>query len=169
VIFADFYYVYDRLDYFIPPNPKWANSSYLIPDRITQLVDGFDIPQLAEGKSETGCSDTPLCGYDGNTCHIGTVRGEPDKIVDGFYNQNDIFKLFSEEAGDGRYKKWGWPRWPLDRKVELEQFLSFKQVGPVPEVVRRSWLVSQITFLIFLIFAGHATWTAWLKRRAKDA
>ena len=50
----------------------------------------------------------------------------------GFYNMHDVRVLGSSKADGGYYLKEKWPLWPRSDRKELEEFIHYKQVVPLP-------------------------------------
>ena len=94
------------------------------------------------------CWDT-LTGYQGEFNH-SLAKGGPVFLQDGSINMVDIRVLFGAAGKGGYFKDHTWPLWPASDQEELEKFLNFKQIMPIPFRLQMINSVSAILWIGYL-------------------
>ena len=94
------------------------------------------------------CWDT-LTGYQSEFYH-SLAKGGPVFLQDGSINTVDIRVLFGAAGKGGYFKDHTWPLWPASDRKELEKFLNFKQIMPIPFRLQMINSVSTILWIVYL-------------------
>ena len=90
----------------------------------------------------------------------GTMKrshGGPVYEEDGTINTVDIRVLFGAAGKGGYFKDHPWPLWPAGDGEQLEKFLNFEQIMPVPlrlQVINSLSAILWVVYLTLALFVG---------------
>jgi len=136
--------VYNRADILSLEKPDFFANTINSDEYFSQPVS----PHSMNTGWQIWCWDT-LTGYQGEFYH-SLAKGGPVFLQDGSINMVDIRVLFGAAGKGGYFKDHTWPLWPASDREELEKFLNFKQIMPIPFRLQIINSVSAILWIVYL-------------------
>ena len=112
-------------------------------------------PHSTNTEWQMWCWDT-LTGYHHEFDH-SMAEGGPVFLHDGSINMIDIRVLFGAAGKGGYFKDHTWPLWPASDREELEKFLNFKQIMPIPfrlQIINNVSAILWIGYLTLILGVG---------------
>ena len=136
--------VYNRADILSLEKPDFFANTINSEEYFSQPVS----PHSMNTGWQMWCWDT-LTGYQSEFYH-SLAKGGPVFLQDGSINTVDIRVLFGAAGKGGYFKDHTWPLWPASDRKELEEFLNFKQIMPIPFRLQMINSVSTILWIVYL-------------------
>ena len=136
--------VYNRADILSLEKPDFFANTINSEEYFSQPVS----PHSMNTGWQMWCWDT-LTGYQSEFYH-SLAKGGPVFLQDGSINTVDIRVLFGAAGKGGYFKDHTWPLWPASDRKELEKFLNFKQIMPIPFRLQMINSVSTILWIVYL-------------------
>ena len=136
--------VYNRADILSLEKPDFFANTINFEEYFSQPVS----PHSMNTGWQMWCWDT-LTGYQSEFNH-SLAKGGPVFLQDGSINMVDIRVLFGAAGKGGYFKDHTWPLWPASDREELEKFLNFKQIMPIPFRLQIINSVSAILWIVYL-------------------
>ena len=136
--------VYNRADILSLEKPDFFANTINSEEYFSQPVS----PHSMNTGWQMWCWDT-LTGYQSEFNH-SLAKGGPVFLQDGSINMVDIRVLFGAAGKGGYFKDHTWPLWPASDREELEKFLNFKQIMPIPFRLQIINSVSAILWIVYL-------------------
>ena len=136
--------VYNRADILSLEKPDFFANTINSEEYFSQPVS----PHSMNTGWQMWCWDTLTC-YQSEFNH-SLAKGGPVFLQDGSINMVDIRVLFGAAGKGGYFKDHTWPLWPASDREELEKFLNFKQIMPIPFRLQMINSVSAILWIGYL-------------------
>ena len=136
--------VYNRADILSLEKPDVFSNTINSEEYFSQPVS----PHSMNTGWQMWCWDT-LTGYQSEFNH-SLAKGGPVFLQDGSINMVDIRVLFGAAGKGGYFKDHTWPLWPASDREELEKFLNFKQIMPIPFRLQMINSVSAILWIGYI-------------------
>ena len=136
--------VYNRAGLLVVEKPDFVTNTMKSKEYFSQPV----FPHSSNTGWQMWCWDT-LTGYQSEFNH-SLAKGGPVFLQDGSINMVDIRVLFGAAGKGGYFKDHTWPLWPASDREELEKFLNFKQIMPIPFRLQMINSVSAILWIGYL-------------------
>ena len=158
--------VYNRAGLLVAEKPDFVSNTMNSEEYFSQPV----FPHSSNSSWQMRCWDT-LTGYRAefynSWAHGGPVyeedgtmkrsHGGPVYEEDGTINTVDIRVLFGAAGKGGYFKDHPWPLWPAGDGEQLEKFLNFEQIMPVPlrlQVINSLSAILWVVYLTLALFVG---------------
>ena len=136
--------VYNRADILSLEKPDVFSNTINSEEYFSQPVS----PHSRNTGWQMWCWDT-LTGYQSEFNH-SLAKGGPVFLQDGSINMVDIRAIFGAGGKGGYFKDHTWPLWPANDREDLEKFLNFKQIMPIPLRLQIINSVSAILWIGYL-------------------
>ena len=143
--------VYNRADILSLEKPDVFSNTINSEEYFSQPVS----PHSRNTGWQMWCWDT-LTGYQGEFNH-SLAKGGPVFLQDGSINMVDIRAIFGAGGKGGYFKDHTWPLWPASDREELEKFLNFKQIMPIPfrlQIINSVSAILWIGYLTLILGVG---------------
>ena len=165
--------VYNRAGLLVAEKPDFVSNTMNSEEYFSQPV----FPHSSNSSWQMRCWDT-LTGYRAefynSWAHGGPVyeedgtmkrsHGGPVYEADGTINMVDIRVLFGAAGKGGYFKDHPWPLWPAGDGEQLEKFLNFEQIMPVPlrlQVINSLSAILWVAYLALALFLGVNRARSW--------
>ena len=143
--------VYNRADILSLEKPDVFSNTINSEEYFSQPVS----PHSRNTGWQMWCWDT-LTGYQSEFNH-SLAKGGPVFLQDGSINMVDIRAIFGAGGKGGYFKDHTWPLWPANDREDLEKFLNFKQIMPIPfrlQIINSVSAILWIGYLTLILGVG---------------